>query len=641
MAIVVAMLTRSAKSAGSALLSIALFAFACDDRGGDSEPGDKTDVGDGCEVEVRVLEGLDATWPGSFSPREVLERASGEFQSSLTWSRGPSQNEFTADVATNFDGQTSPIRVKVDYGNGEVRFVERTSAGAATCPSTLEIDVTAEVNTDDGALSESVEARLILAAGVERDSPYVAQLSHKWLEPLAFTGDLSIETSETGDSEVNLDANLYDDNTMKGIIGFTVRIADDVAVTSRGAQLAEFSVTETQEHGASRDALGVEAQRIATARRALESRGWEEIDIEAVHERNRSRSRRSKQKTDEQEWFYVDRSGIAYHKMVRVDHRREPTSGFGGVPGNPGLGEPFDGDPPSPAQDDDGSASTSMGAPARTEPAPTAPSNLTDIPDTSEAHGSASLYIVPRSWLSYYPYRNNGKFLSTKWIGGQLVSLPGSGTMVGPRHVMTAAHVMIDEETGQVVWESQNGWDSEFRPGQYRYNDQVHGSVDVQGGFYPAAYQEGVDGYDVAVVIIADTKSWLGWYGMCWGSESYLTSRSFASYGYPGDSQYCANSYSGTACSGYQYRDSVDWCRPNSGTNSTRLDMGTTCDAMPGQSGAAVWGYYNGSPCAFGNVTSVDTYHTYGFRMRQYWVNWFRENVICAFNSTVNPYQCP
>ncbi len=179
-----------------------------------------------------------------------------------------------------------------------------------------------------------------------------------------------------------------------------------------------------------------------------------------------------------------------------------------------------------------------------------------------------------------YPWRCNGRVESS--LGS------GSGVMVGPRHLLTASH-MIDWRPGNTT-----GW-LKFTPMYYNGSAPFGSAFGVRTYFKVKVTPPTIDSneikYDYVVVVLdrpaGNATGWLGTksYSDSWDGGAYWTH-----VGYPGDLTGTQRPIwqSGIALDG-------DFWSPDS-----HESMSHRGDVWPGQSGGPFWGYWNGQPYAVG-----------------------------------------
>lgn len=158
-------MTTSRARVFATLALVALVAPACDLMGEPTpEPGiDSLDGG--CEEEITILAGVDASSPLGFSAAEVLEVAVGEHASPMLWGAGLSDPMVTVEFGP--EAGEGKLTVDVAYNGGEVRYVKSTAKGGEEfdggyqeCFDRLEVDVDVHVASSGGALDESFSAPL-------------------------------------------------------------------------------------------------------------------------------------------------------------------------------------------------------------------------------------------------------------------------------------------------------------------------------------------------------------------------------------------------------------------------------------------------------------------------------------------------
>jgi V8-like Glu-specific endopeptidase len=177
-----------------------------------------------------------------------------------------------------------------------------------------------------------------------------------------------------------------------------------------------------------------------------------------------------------------------------------------------------------------------------------------------------------------YPWRCNGKVESP--LGS------GSGTMVGPRHLLTCSHIIDWRPDGTVGW-------LKFTPMYYNgsapygnaWATRVYFKYKVQGPTIDSTEAK----YDyVAVVLDRTIGAATGWLGTKGYTDSWDGGAYWTHVGYPDD-------LTGGQRPIYQNGIALDgdfW------TTDAHEPISHKADVWPGQSGGPFWGYWDGAPYA-------------------------------------------
>ncbi len=168
-----------------------------------------------------------------------------------------------------------------------------------------------------------------------------------------------------------------------------------------------------------------------------------------------------------------------------------------------------------------------------------------------------------------------------------------SGVMIGPRHVLTCAHVIKFLTNGNTGW-------VKFSPMYYNGANPTYGTANSIKTFYKYKVSgptiDSTEGkYDYAVVVLdrnlGNTTGWMGAtaYTDSWDGGAYWTHA-----GYPMDL---------TASERPIYQNGIALNGDNF-TSDKAQAIHHTCDIWPGQSGGPFWGYWGTTP----NVVAVQSW---------------------------------
>eukprot|EP01026_Neomeris_dumetosa_P029225 TRINITY_DN2368_c0_g1_i1.p1 TRINITY_DN2368_c0_g1~~TRINITY_DN2368_c0_g1_i1.p1 ORF type:complete len:422 (+),score=43.62 TRINITY_DN2368_c0_g1_i1:130-1266(+) len=174
-----------------------------------------------------------------------------------------------------------------------------------------------------------------------------------------------------------------------------------------------------------------------------------------------------------------------------------------------------------------------------------------------------------------YPYRTIGRILFRCGSGYQACT----GTLVGPRAVMTAAHCIYSRDSGRCS-------DFTFAPGQQK-DFKPYGTARGIDTFVPSSYPRNYDiNGDYGLIILdSDVGSQVGWMGF--GYKCGDTTQDLITAGYPNDKDASSSTMYLARC-------------PNQPINACPCPRGSfscpsgntfkhTCDTFSGQSGSPIW----------------------------------------------------
>lgn len=203
----------------------------------------------------------------------------------------------------------------------------------------------------------------------------------------------------------------------------------------------------------------------------------------------------------------------------------------------------------------------------------------------------------------------------------KLVDIGGcSGTMIGPKHIVTAAHCIRDFDDSR--WVS-----STARAGRSgsAWRDSVSFSTSDTWYWTPSQFRSIADGlddmpfsatpYDIGVIVthgdrMGNTVGWMGWYW--WSSDASFGNRVRYNRGYP----LCGRSNSPAGCQtnglygDTAYCASGDYSSPDGDGINRRFRF--HCDASGGHSGSSLYHYLNGTTPVVTSVVSWEHCTTCG-----------------------------
>jgi V8-like Glu-specific endopeptidase len=199
---------------------------------------------------------------------------------------------------------------------------------------------------------------------------------------------------------------------------------------------------------------------------------------------------------------------------------------------------------------------------------------------TSKVFGADNRVL--RQPTTFYPWNVMGSVLAPGATTSNC-----SGSLIGPRHFLTAGHCMHQGGGGK-----GQGWftNRKIAPGQKGIGVFPNGLKNHAWYFTVKGWFDEADpAYDYGMLVLEDRDdtAHLGWLG--WRSSGQ--DGGHWTFGYPGFSLSCAASPSANGkCDNFLYGDDSTainpWFYPTM--------MGTEADAQPGQSGSPIYKYNNG-----------------------------------------------
>lgn len=200
-----------------------------------------------------------------------------------------------------------------------------------------------------------------------------------------------------------------------------------------------------------------------------------------------------------------------------------------------------------------------------------------------------------------------------------------SGTLVGPKHIVTAAHCIRDFKNR--AWRGRTAYAGRSGQNAWRASAQYNPDPDVAPTWYwvPGTFLSLADGqdkmpfsatpWDIGVLVTHSSRmgnvvGWMGWYW--WGSDSDFANRTRYNRGYPScgntNSPGAESPFDGKVCQSLGLYGDSRWCA--AGEHSSPDGDGINrrfrfhCDISGGHSGSSLYHYLDGDTLVVTGIVS-------------------------------------